>query len=184
MKLLDIKDESKDWQGANFITHSGNFHFDDVFASVLYSEVLEAQDKDIVIARLSEIPADFTGVVADLGVNAESSKAMVFDHHDDNRLGLHSSSSCGMIFEQYKDILLEKWFGKDIDKKLAEQVFKSDILDSVEKNDVKGGFNFKNVAVRNFRGEPVTHSTRIITLPSFVRQLNPPWDLGHERNQR
>lgn len=55
------------------MTHGGNFHADDVFASALLKIVYP----DIEIVRGFQVPADFTGIVFDIGFGK-------YDHHQAN----------------------------------------------------------------------------------------------------
>lgn len=55
---------------ARGLTHSGKFHADDVFSTAL----LELLNPEFQVERVLEVPADFDGIVYDIGGGA-------FDHH-------------------------------------------------------------------------------------------------------
>lgn len=85
---------TKDLNEAEFVTHAGNFHADDVFSTVF----LEKMYKDITIIRLKEYEDDGTKLAYDIGGGK-------FDHHqrgyDQKRSnGIHYCGF-GLLWQEY-----------------------------------------------------------------------------------
>lgn len=86
--ITKIKEE------ANYVTHAGNFHADDVFSTVFLEKVF----KDITIIRLKEYTDDGTKIAYDIGYGK-------FDHHqsdyDKKRTnGIHYCAF-GLLWQEY-----------------------------------------------------------------------------------
>lgn len=85
---------TKNLEEAQFVTHAGNFHADDVFSTVLLSKLFS----DVTLIRLSEYHDDATKLAYDIGLGK-------FDHHgptyDKKRKnGIHYCSF-GLLWQEY-----------------------------------------------------------------------------------
>ncbi len=89
---------------ADYVTHSGVFHSDDVMATVLLDKLNQGR---MNLYRANYVPVDFKGIAYDIGGGQ-------YDHHQIGGNGTRANgipySSCGLI---WKD------FGYDILKKLG-----------------------------------------------------------------
>lgn len=118
---------TKDINEANAITHSGTFHADEVFASVILSKVID----NLVVARLSEAPENIEDkIVYDIGGGK-------FDHHQLGGNGQREDgtlySSCGLIWKEYGKLFLKKRNYENIDE-LFNTIDK-DLIEYIDAND-------------------------------------------------
>lgn len=102
---------TKDLKEAKYVTHSGNFHADDVFSTVF----LEKLFGDITVIRLKEYKDDGTKIAYDIGCGK-------FDHHQVNSKirdnGIHYCGF-GLLWQEYGLEYLNK-----IDIKDKKETFK------------------------------------------------------------
>ena len=92
---------TKDLNEANYVTHAGNFHADDVFATVFLEKLFD----DITLIRLKDYHDDGTKLTYDIGLGK-------FDHHGANfdkkrPNGIHYCSF-GLLWQEYGLNYLEK----------------------------------------------------------------------------
>lgn len=79
-------------------THGGVFHADDVFASAM----LRLINPDIEIKRGFEVPAEFDGVIFDIGMGE-------FDHHQKNSRVRENGvpfAAFGLLFERFGELII------------------------------------------------------------------------------
>lgn len=107
------------------ITHGGVFHQDEVVATVLLSYALNKPN--LIVGRLQFVPQDFSGIVYDVGRGE-------FDHHfkpvktrEDGRV----YSSAGLIWEKFKDSIIENMPIEDNYKEFIKEALKegNDFID-------------------------------------------------------
>lgn len=121
---------TKNINEANAITHSGTFHADEVFASVILSKVID----NLVIARVSKLPDNLEDIedkiIYDIGLGK-------FDHHQIGGNGKRDNgtlySSCGLIWKEYGKLFLKKRNYENINE-LFEIVDK-DLIEYIDAND-------------------------------------------------
>ncbi len=95
---------------ANCITHSGTFHADEIFASLILSKILP----EITLIRVQELTEKVKEnvIVYDIGGGK-------FDHHQLGGNGQRENgvkfAACGLIWKEYGRQLLKKYKVKEID---------------------------------------------------------------------
>lgn len=155
--ILEIVDNEYE---ADFITHSGTFHADEVMSSVL----LLNKFGNIKMYRTNKV-TNTSAFVYDIGFGK-------FDHHgidfDEKRENGIKYASCGLIWRE---------FGKDIISKLkiSDEI---SFFDSVDKNlimDIDRDDNGQ--ALKN---EP---EVKMQNIPTLIGNFNPTWnDLSNEND--
>lgn len=131
--MIRLVDNLKD---AQFITHAGNFHADDVFATVLLEKIFT----NISLIRLKEYHNEGTGLAYDIGDQQ-------FDHHVNNaqkRTDGYTYCSFGLLWQKYgleylkrENILNSKIVFEIVDELLVKQI---DIFDNGE-YEIEAPFN-------------------------------------------
>ena len=128
-KIEIIKESDK----ADLITHSGNFHADEVFATVVLSKLIDKEN--ITLCRTSAITQNEKGIVYDIGYGK-------YDHHqpDGNgeRLNGVKYAAFGLIWKAFGKEYLKSINATNIDdvwevidKKLVQNV------DSIDNGQLK-----------------------------------------------
>lgn len=121
------------------VTHSGNFHTDEVFASAVLS-LLNEGAVEVVRSRDPEVWA--TGdYVVDVGGEYDPARGQ-FDHHQIGGAGVRENgipySSFGLVWKEYGEKISGGEYAKDIiDKRLAQPVDAGD--NGFETFGVRGG---------------------------------------------
>ena len=101
---------TKNINEANCITHSGTFHADEIFATLILSKILP----EITLIRVPEVRETINEniLVYDIGAGK-------FDHHqfggNGQRLNGVKYAACGLIWKEYGKQLLEKYKIEEID---------------------------------------------------------------------
>ena len=120
---------TKEIKEANCITHSGTFHADEVFATVLLSIIL----KDIKVLRINELKENVeNAIIYDVGLGK-------LDHHQKGGNGKRDNgvmyAACGLVWKEYGRKILEKigvdkkdldYMFNQIDKKLIQYIDAND----------------------------------------------------------
>ena len=147
---LQIVDNEND---ADFITHSGTFHADEVMSTV----ILLNKFKEVKLFRTNNVNKE-DAFIYDIGFGKYDHHASDFDEKRDNGI---KYASCGLIWKE---------FGKEIVKDLnindAEQFF-----DNVDKNiimDIDRDDNGQSLDVKL--------SIKIQNISSLISNFNPNWD--------
>lgn len=154
VKIVD--DEFK----ANFITHSGTFHADEVMASVILLNRFGSMD----IYRTSDVK-NRDAFVYDVGFGE-------FDHHqldfDKARSNGVKYASCGLVW---------KAFGNDIASKLNVED-KENFVQSIDKNLIMD-------IDRDDNGQTLKNEPEIKqqTLPNLIANFNPNWNDTKDENE-
>lgn len=153
---LEIVDNEFD---ANFITHSGTFHADEVMATVI---LLNKHD-NIKLYRTSKVNND-KAFCYDVGFG-------IFDHHqadfDEKRENGIKYASCGLIW---------KAFGMEIIDKLNIEDKKS-FFDTIDRNIIMDIDRDDNGQM--LKNEP---EIKVQNIPNLIGNFNPSWnDLSSEK---
>lgn len=116
-----------------FVTHSQNFHLDDVFAFALLdififkgaSKIIRTRDEKII----KEMKEKENAFVVDVGLEYNPDK-LLFDHHQ-NDPKLSGLSSCGLVWKYLKD---KKYLNQKMNNETAELIEKRliDIVDAID----------------------------------------------------
>lgn len=121
------------------LTHAGKFHADDVFGAAF----LKIINPKLEIIRSNVVPADFDGLVFDIGMGE-------FDHHMANnecRSNGQSYAAFGKLWRAFAKDLYGKYIYESIDKKLIEDL---DLCDNT------GSYNALAIAIDTFNNKDVT----------------------------
>lgn len=118
---------TKDINEANAVTHSGTFHADEVFATVILSKVVD----NLIISRVSEVKDNIDNkIIYDIGGGK-------FDHHQLGGNGKREDgtlyASCGLIWKEYGKLFLEKNNYENIDE-LFDMIDK-DLIEYIDADD-------------------------------------------------
>lgn len=156
-KIEIIKESDK----ADLITHSGNFHADEVFATVVLSKLIDKEN--ITLCRISAITQNEKGIVYDIGYGE-------YDHHqpggNGERLNGVKYAAFGLIWKAFGKEYLKSinatniddvW--EAIDKKLVQN------LDSIDNGQLKNSTQF---------------DFEVITLSNVISMYNSNWDDENE----
>lgn len=147
---------TKNINEANCITHSGTFHADEVFATVILSKVLP----EITLIRVQEVGEKLNenALVYDIGCGE-------FDHHQLGGNGQRSNgvkyAACGLIWKEYGKQFLEKCKVEEVD--YTWDYIDENLIQFIDSND-NGQLPKIQADYRN------VHISYIISL------FNPKWD--------
>lgn len=153
---------------ANCITHSGTFHADEIFATLILSLI----NKDIVVYRTNEVDDKMRQtkcIIYDVGRGE-------LDHHQKGGNGTRENgimyAACGLVWKKYHEDVFAKL---GIDKKdwdyLYSQIDKN-LIQFIDAND-------------NGLTPDIGVDYKYVTIASIVASFNPRWDedmaLSNER---
>ena len=144
---------TKQYNKANFVTHSGTFHVDDVISTVFLSKIF----KEINLIRVPNIENRNTNnkLVFDIGLGE-------FDHHQKNRNGKRENgiyySSIGLLWKKYGKDYLKNIEVKNIDK--VYEYMDKELIQYIDATD--------NMQMEYLKSK---------TSPDFVKLCNPDWNI-------
>lgn len=147
---------TKNIKEANCITHSGTFHADEVFATVILSKIIP----EIVLIRLQEVREDVPAstIVYDIGGGK-------FDHHQFGGNGERANgvkyAACGLIWKEFGREVLKKLNVEDIDY----------VFDYVDKNLIQ--FIDSN---DNGQLPKIDLDYKYVHISQIIAFFNPRWD--------
>lgn len=154
---IKIVDNEKN---ANFITHSGTFHADEVMASV----ILLNKFGSLKLFRCNK-PTNNNAFIYDVGFGK-------FDHHgidfNETRENGIKYASCGLVWKKYGKDIIKKLGIKEIDA-FFESIDKNLIMD-IDRDD--NGQALKN--------EPEIKGQ---TIPNLIASFNPAWNEDNKENE-
>ncbi len=147
---------TKEIKEANCITHSGTFHADEVFATVLLSIIL----KDIKVLRINELKENVeNAIIYDVGLGK-------LDHHQKGGNGKRDNgvmyAACGLVWKEYGRKILEKI---GVDKKDLDYMFNQidkKLIQYIDAND-------------NGITPSIDTEYKFVTLASIIASFNPNW---------
>ena len=151
MKNLKIV---KDINEANFITHSGKFHIDDVFSTVFLANYFENVRLKRV-GHIEKINEKDDKIIYDIGYGK-------FDHHQGNALKRKDGttySSFGLLWKEYGKYYLKKINCNDIN--FAWNKFDNTLVKTIDKID-------------NSQIEPEAKNNYLIS--NIIENYNPAWN--------
>lgn len=146
----------KDINEASFITHSGKFHADEVFSSVLLEKIY----KDIALIRLPEVDnIDVENkIIYDIGGGR-------FDHHQPGGNGQRNNgfkfAAFGLLWNEYGKKYLETITDQDVDT--CFQIFDKSFVQFIDASD-NGQIDFNSVNIK------------VISVSDVIEKFNPKWD--------
>ena len=149
-KLILVKDINQ----ANAITHSGKFHIDEVFSTVLLTKILDT----VQLMRVSEINSEYdysSKIIYDIGKGE-------FDHHQSNALTREDGirySSFGLLWKKYGKIYLKKIGCKDIEFTWKE--LDNSLVKTIDKID---NFQIEKECLNNY------------LISAIIEGFNPNWN--------
>ena len=150
----------KSLEEADYITHAGNFHADDVFANVF----LEKLYNDIKLIRLKEYTDDGSKLAYDIGMGK-------FDHHqrryDKKRENGVHYCSFGLLWQEYGKEYLKKIKVEDIDNTF--KVFDYLLVNMIDAFD-NGEFSIES----NFN---------VYTISTLIELFRPKYDEHKDENE-
>ena len=156
---------TKKIEEANLITHSGTFHADEIFGTIIFSKLI----KQITIVRLPEITDQMfkkDAIIFDIGGGK-------FDHHQLGGNGARENgvkyAACGLIWKEFGKDLLKKYNIEEID--YTFNYIDKNLIQFIDAND-NGELPKLNTQYRNF------HISYIIGL------FNPKWDEDIESDKK
>ena len=154
MKVFKYKNIklTKQYNKANFVTHSGTFHVDDVISTIFLSKIF----KEINLIRVPSIN----------NRNIDNKLVFVFflgefDHHQKNRNGKRENgiyySSIGLLWKKYGKKYLENINVKNINK--VHEYMDKELIQYIDATD--------NMQMEYLKSK---------TSPDFVKLCNPEWN--------
>lgn len=155
---------TKNINEANCITHSGTFHADEIFATVILSKIIP----EITLIRVPEVVENLNEntLVYDIGAGK-------FDHHqfggNGQRLNGVKYAACGLIWKEYGKQLLEKYNIDEVE--YTWNYIDKNLIQFIDSND-NGQLPKMQVDYRN------VHLSYIISL------FNPKWDEADDSDEK
>lgn len=146
----------KNFESANYVTHAGKFHADEIFGTVLLEKIFGKVD----LIRLPEVDGyDLTGkIVFDIG----SGK---FDHHQIGGNGQRSSgikyAAFGLLWKEYGRKYLEQINAENVED--CFYLFDKNFVQFLDAGD-NGQIPFENIELK------------LETLSDVIEGFNPNWD--------
>ena len=142
---------------ADLVTHSGTFHSDDIFSTVILKNIL---DKECIkICRINDIEEEIDSIVYDIGGGK-------YDHHQPGGNGERENgikySSFGLIWKDFGKVFLEK-IGVENISQVWEKIDKK-IVQTIDATD-NGQFSIIN-----------KFDFEIVTIPNLISVYNSNWD--------
>lgn len=142
---------------ADLVTHSGTFHSDEVFSTVILKNIL---DKECIkICRINDIEEEIDSIVYDIGGGK-------YDHHQPGGNGERENgikySSFGLIWKDFGKVFLEK-IGVENISQVWEKIDKK-IVQTIDATD-NGQFSIIN-----------KFDFEIVTIPNLISVYNSNWD--------
>lgn len=153
----------KDIKDAEYITHAGKFHSDEIFGTVLLEKIFG----EIKLIRLPEVNENDVKnkFVFDIGGGK-------FDHH---QLGGNGERESGIKYASFG--LLWKKYGKEYLKKINANniedcfvMFDKNFVEYIDADD-NGQVKYENIDIN------------LVTLPSIIGSFNPNWDENIEPDE-
>lgn len=141
---------------ANLITHSGNFHADDIFATVLMSRIV----KNPIVYRLNNYSDDIKtdAIIYDIGGGKFDHHQQMSDYRED---GVTKYSSIGLLWREYGKMYLETITNENIDY----------IWQEIDNNLV-----YQIDAIDNGKFPYIEANYKVKTLSDIIGMYNPTWD--------
>ena len=152
---MDIR-LTKSIEDANCITHAGTFHADEIFATIILSEIMD----NIVLIRLPEVnEKDYPNkMIYDIGGGK-------FDHHQLGGNGQRENgvkyASCGLVWKYFGVEVLKKRGVTDVD--YVFNMVDRDIIQFIDSND-------------NGQSPVIDTDYGFMHLSKIIAQFNPCWD--------
>ncbi len=127
------------------VTHSGNFHADEVFAVAVLSLLAEKEGKELEVVRTrDEAEFEKADILVDVGMRYEPENYR-FDHHQKGGAGFHFENpslpyaSFGLVWKHFGEMLCDdKGVTERIEKKLVIPVDARDNGINIFKNLIEG----------------------------------------------
>lgn len=145
---------------ANFITHSGTFHADEVMATCILINMFD----DIKLYRTNEVK-NKDAISYDIGFGKFDHHQMEFNQKRDNDI---KYASCGLIWKEYGMKIIDK-----LNILNKEEFFKSvdrNIIMDIDRDD-------------NGIEQDVKSNIKQQTIPSIVAAFNPSWNSKKDENE-
>lgn len=143
---------TKQYNKANFVTHSGTFHVDDVISTIFLSKIFN--EINLIRVPSMENRSANNKLVFDIGLGE-------FDHHQKNRNGKRENgiyySSIGLLWKKYGKEYLKKIKAKNIEK--VYEYMDEELIQYIDATD-------------NMQMEYLKNKTS----PDFVKLCNPEWN--------
>ena len=142
----------KQYNKANFVTHSGTFHVDDVISTIFLSKIF----KEIKLIRVPSMDNRSANnkLVFDIGLGE-------FDHHQKNRNGKRENgiyySSIRLLWKKYGKEYLKKIKAKNIEK--VYEYMDKELIQYIDATD--------NMQMEYLKSK---------TSPDFLKLCNPEWN--------
>lgn len=154
MKVFKYKNIKliKQYNKANFVTHSGTFHVDDVISTIFLSKIF----KEINLIRVPSMDNRSINnkLVFDIGYGA-------FDHHQKDRNGKRKNgiyySSIGLLWKKYGKLYLKSIKAKNINK--VYEYMDKELIQYIDATD--------NMQMEYLKSK---------ISPDFVKLCNPEWN--------
>lgn len=142
----------KQYSKANFVTHSGTFHVDDIISTIFLSKIFD----EIKLIRVPSLDNKEVKdkIIFDIGLGE-------FDHHQRNRNGKRKNgiyySSIGLLWKKYGKEYLKRINVKNIDK--VYKYMDDELIQYIDATD--------NMQMEYLKSK---------TSPDFVKLCNPEWN--------
>ncbi len=155
IKIVDSESE------ADFITHSGTFHADEVMASV----ILLNKFGSMKIYRTNKVTKE-DAFIYDVGFGEFDHHGIDFNETRDNGI---KYASCGLVWRRFENDIVNKLNVED--KEAFVQTIDKNLIMDIDRDD--NGQSLKN--------EPEVKSQ---TIPSLIASFNPAWNDLTSENER
>ena len=156
---------TKNIDEANLVTHSGTFHADEIFATIILSKIISK----IILIRVPEVNKEVLNenvIVYDIGGGK-------YDHHQFGGNGTHSNgvknAACGLIWKEFGKELLSKYNVKSID--YVWNYIDKNLIQFIDAND-------------NGELPKLASDYRNVHIAYMISMFNPRWDEDIDSDQK
>lgn len=151
-----------DIEEADLVTHSSTIHADEVFSTIVLTNVIDKNE--FKIARVNEIEKETDAIVYDIGYGK-------YDHHQIGGNGEREDGikfcSFGLIWQDFGRQLLDKLNVSDVDKIFL--MVDRKLVEMIDAGD---------------NGQILAYKTEFDSIPNIVALFNSSWDEESNQNER
>lgn len=163
--MIDLKAKklifTNNLEEADLITHSSTFHADEVFSTIVLTNIND--NEEFKISRVNELNTKTKAIVYDIGYGK-------YDHHQIGGNGTRDDGinycSFGLIWKEFGKVMLKRLDIENIDS----------IYNTIDKKIVE-------VIDANDNGQILSYKTEFESIPNIVALFNSSWDEENKQDE-